>query len=62
MPKTVPISEGSIVAVLKGLPENVLIDVFSKVLIKSDSSPLTAEEQASYKKALREYEKGESID
>jgi hypothetical protein len=46
---------------LKGLPENILMDIFSKMLIQSDTSPLTDEEEASYKEALKEHEKGEII-
>ena len=61
MAKTIPVPEDSIVAMLKGLPENVLIDIFSKTLIRSDTSPLTAEEEASYKAALEAHERGESI-
>lgn len=61
MAKTVSISEDSIMAMLKGLPESVLIDIFAKVLVQSDTSPLTDEEEASYKEALNEHAKGEAI-
>ena len=61
MAKTVSISEDSIIAMLKGLPENALTDIFSKMLIQSDTSPLTIEEEISCKEALKEYEKGETI-
>jgi hypothetical protein len=61
MAKTVSISEDSIIAMLKGLPENTLMDIFSKMLIQSDTSPLTGEEETSYKEALKEHEKGEVI-
>jgi hypothetical protein len=61
MAKTVSISEDSIISMLKGLPENILMDIFSKMLIQSDTSPLTAEEETSYKEALKEHEKGEII-
>ena len=61
MAKTVSISEDSIIAMLKGLPENTLMDIFSKMLIQSDTSPLTGEEDISYKKALKEHEKSETI-
>ena len=61
MAKTVMISEDSIIAMLKELPESALIDIFSKMLVQSDTSPLTDEEETSYKKALKEYEKGELI-
>jgi len=61
MAKTISISEDSIIAMLKELPENTLMDIFSKMLIHSDTSPLTAEEETSYKEALKEHEKGEII-
>ena len=61
MAKTISISEDSIIAMLKGLPENTLMDIFSKMLIESDTAPLTAEEEKSYKEALREHEKGDTI-
>ena len=61
MTKTVSISEDSIIAMLKGLPENTLVDIFSKMLVQSDPTPLTAEEETSYKEALEEHEKGETI-
>ena len=61
MAKTVSISEDSIIAMLKGLPENTLMDIFLKMLIQSDTSPLTDEEEISYKEALKEQKKGEII-
>jgi hypothetical protein len=61
MAKTVSISEDSIIAMLKGLPENALMDILSKMLIQSDTAPLTVEEETSHKEALKEHEKGETI-
>jgi len=61
MAKTVLISEDSIIEMLKGLPESTLIDIFSKMLVQSDTSPLTDEEKTSYEKALKEHEKGKTI-
>ncbi|MFO7996986.1 MAG: hypothetical protein R6U93_07640 [Dehalococcoidia bacterium] len=61
MTKTVSISEDSIIAMLKGLPEDTLMDIFSKMLVESDTSPLTDEENASYQRAMKEHEKGEVI-
>ena len=61
MAKTVLIPEDSIIAMLKALPQDTLMDIFSKILIEGDASPLTEEEETSYKKALKEYEKGEVI-
>ena len=61
MAKTVSISQDSIIAMLKGLPENALMDIFSKMLIRSDTTPLTVEEETSHKEASEEHEKGETI-
>jgi len=61
MAKTVSISEDSIIAMLEGLPKDALMDIFSKMLIQSDTSPLTDEEETSYKEALRQHKKGEII-
>ena len=61
MAKTILIPENSIIEMLKALPEDALMDIFSKILVQSDPSPLTDEEEASYKKALKEYEEGEII-
>ena len=61
MAKTILIPENSIIEMLKALPEDALMGIFSKILVQSDISPLTDEEEASYKKALKEYEKGEVI-
>jgi hypothetical protein len=46
---------------LKGLPENALMDIFSKMLIESDTSPLNDEEETSYREALQEHEKGQTV-
>jgi hypothetical protein len=61
MAKTVSISEDSIIAMLKGLPESTLVDIFSKMLIQSDTSPLSDEEETSYREALQEHEKGQTV-
>lgn len=61
MAKTVSISEDGIIAMLKGLPENTLLDIFSKMLIQSDISLLTDEEETSYRLALTEHKKGKTI-
>ena len=60
MAKTVSVSEDSIIAMLKGLPESTLMDIFSKALIESDTAPLTVEEETSYKDALREHRRGDT--
>jgi len=61
MAKTVSISEDSIVAMLKGLPEETLVDIFSRTLIQSDTSRLTAQEKRSYTKALAERNSGKTV-
>jgi len=61
MAKTVSISQDSIIAMLKGLPENALMDIFSKMLIEGDTSPLNDEEETSYREALQEHEKGQTV-
>lgn len=61
MAKTILVPEESIVEMLRALPEKTLMEIFSKILIESDSSPLTDDEEISYNKALEEHEKGEVI-
>jgi hypothetical protein len=61
MAKTVLISEDRVITMLKELPETILMDMFAKMLVRSDTSPLTDEEEASYKKALKEHDNGEVI-
>jgi len=61
MARTVPISEDGIIAMLRGLPENVLMDIFLKMLIRSDTSPLTHQEERSYAEALKDYNRGETV-
>lgn len=59
MAKTISIPEKSIIVMLKALPRDTLVDIFSKTLIENDVSPLTDKEKASYARALKEYEKGQ---
>ena len=61
MAKSILVPEKSIIEMLKALPEDALIEIFSKVLIESDTYPLSAEEEKSYKKALEERERGKVI-
>ncbi len=61
MGKTVSIPEKSIIEMLRALPEDTLMDIVSKVFMESDVFPLTKEERVSYKKAMRERERGETI-
>ena len=61
MAKTVLISEDRVITMLKELPETILMDMFAKMLVRSDTSPLTDEEETSYKEALKEHDKGEVV-
>jgi len=62
MAKTVSISEETIITMLRELPESTLVDIFSKTLIGSVTHPLTEIEEASYRRALEEHERGEVVD
>jgi len=55
MAKTILIPENSIIEMLKALPRDTLLDIFAKILIEGDASPLSDEEKASYEKASKEY-------
>ncbi len=61
MAKAVSISEETIIAMLSELPESMLMDIFSKLLVESDTSPLTDQENASYREALKEHERGKLV-
>jgi len=37
------------------------MDIFSKMLIQSDTLPLNDEEETSYRQALQEHEKGQTV-
>ena len=59
--KTVSMPEDVVINLLRTLPEEDLIDIFWKSLVKSDVSPLTEEEKNDIKKAKRELKKGETL-
>lgn len=59
--KTLPISEDSLVNLLKTLPEKKLAEVFWKTFVIFDTSPLTAKEKGAVKKGAEEYKKGETM-
>jgi len=61
MARSVSISEETIIAMLRELPESTLLDILSKMLVESDAPPLTDEESASYREALKEHERGELV-
>ena len=59
--KTLSLPEDALVNMLKTLPENVLVDIFWKTLVRSDISPLTQEEVEEIKKGKEEFKKGETV-
>lgn len=59
--KTLTMPEEALVAMLKTLPEDALIDIFWKTLVESDISPLTDEEKEEMEKGKIEFERGETI-
>jgi hypothetical protein len=59
--KRIKISENSIISMLKGIPDDILADIFMKTLVKGDSSPLGNEEKNALKKAKKEKECGDTI-
>lgn len=61
METTIPISEKTIVNILKDIPENILADIFWKTFVSYDDSPLTESEKKSIAKAKEEYRNGETV-
>ena len=59
--KTVSMPEDVVINLLSTLPEEDLIDIFWKSLVKGDVSPLTDEEKNDIKKAKRELKKRETL-
>ena len=59
--KTVSMPEDVVINLLRTLPEEDLVDIFWKSLVKSDISPLTEEEENDIRKAKKELEKGETV-
>lgn len=59
--KTLTMPEDVIVAMLKTLPEDILIDIFWKTLVEGDVSPLTKEEKEEIERGKREFEEGKTI-
>ena len=59
--KTLPISEESLVNLLRTLPEKKLAEVFWKTFVEFDASPLTAREKRAVKKGTEEHKRGETI-
>ncbi len=57
----ITIPQNSLLDILKYQPESVLIDIFDKLMINSDTSPLTNEERLDIVEAKKEYLNGETI-
>jgi hypothetical protein len=59
---TVNIPQTQIIDLLKTLPENKLMEIFSEVIVSYDSSPLTKNEKKIIVEAQAEYKAGELVD
>ncbi len=59
--RTLLLPEEALINMLKTLPENALVDIFWKTLVRSDVSPLTQEEKEEIKKSREEFKKGETV-
>ena len=55
------IPQDSLLEILKLQPESVLIQLFDKLIISPETSPLTDEEKLEIQQAKEEYAKGETI-
>ena len=56
--KTLKMPETALVGLLKTLKEDVLVDVFWKTLVESETSPLTRAERNALKKGKEELRRG----
>ncbi len=59
--KTLKMPEDALVALLKTLKEETLVDIFWKTFVESDTSPLTREEERAIQKAKDEFRGGEAV-
>lgn len=59
--KTLSMPEDALVNMLKTLPEDVLIDVFWKTIVSSDTSSLSNDEKEDIVTARKEFNKGETV-
>lgn len=57
----ITIPQNSLLDILRYQPESVLIELFDKLLISTDTSPLTDEEKVDIANAKKEYYMGETI-
>jgi hypothetical protein len=59
--KKIIISENSVIDLLKGIPEDMLVNIFIKLLLKYDSSPLKNDEKKALNLARNEKKAQETI-
>ncbi len=59
--KTLKMPEDALVALLKTLKEETLVDIFWKTFVESDTSPLTREEERAIQKAKDEFRGGKTV-
>ena len=53
--RTITMPEATIIALLKTLPEDILIDIFWKTVVESDISPLTRTEKKRVETGKKEF-------
>ena len=58
--RTLSIPEDAIINMLKSLPEDKLIGIFSRVVVKSDVSPLTRHEREDISESRKEFKEGKT--
>jgi hypothetical protein len=59
--RTLSIPEDAIINMLKSLPEDELIGIFSRVVVKSDVSPLTRYEHEDLSESRKEFREGKTV-
>ncbi len=59
--KTLKMPEDALVAFLKTLKEETLVNIFWKTLVESDTSPLDREEKKALQKGKDEFRGGKTI-
>ena len=59
--KTLTMPEDALVNMLRTLPKDILIDVFWRTVVESDTSPLTKGEKELISRGKLERRKGETI-
>ena len=59
---TVTLPQSQIIELLKALPQEQVFEIFNKVIISYDNSPLTKSENNRIAEAIAEYNTGELVD